>query len=85
MMIFQKKFEYFSKIQNWLTLRGVVLRTGYHCTESTILFSEDPKVTNTAESDSAQTSTARSRTLHSVSLRGFLPGTILCVQASPCL
>ena len=53
-MIFRKKFENISKIQKWLTLRRVQLRTVWYCTES----------------DSAQCETAVSRTLRSITLRG---------------
>ena len=31
LLIFRNNFEYLSKIQNWLTLRGVRLRTGKRC------------------------------------------------------
>ena len=57
------------KIQNCLTLRGVRLCAVWYC----------PK------SDSAQYHTEQSQTRRSITLRGVLLGTILSLQASPCL
>ena len=72
-MIFRKKFENILKIQKWLTLRRVRLHAMWYC----------------AKSDSAQYNTVWSQGLPQIqkclTLRGVLPGTILSLQASPCL
>ena len=53
----------FPKIQKWLTLRREGLRVGLHC----------------AESESAQSNTARSQNLCRLTLRGVLPASFyLC-------